>query len=375
MDPAFEVTETRIPKKSRAQREAPGAEHFEADDTRPNAATQTGAAASGEVMTGTQSAPVSMSLRREETALSSANETPPGGFPRSIHGYNVAAVDDYVRTITGRLDALLSQIQSEISRADQSKRLLEQMTAELETMRRRASDAEKREVAALEAKKHAEEEALRLSQELKEVTEKSRLELEIGLAGRQDRDRAFEEQERYAPSTGVGADKAASAHAAEIERQVQPLRRDIEAIVTELAALRALGAGANRAESSASDGPAAAEALRVRLESELEAQRAFAHTEIERVIGEVRHAAEESTHRAASAVEEQAERVRTLVDACEALMGRLREAAEAQNSPAPSHARTLIRTATHPPARMEEADNRCVRDSREWRAGDWRTAS
>src|SRR2546425_316392 len=56
---------------------------------------------------------------REEIVMS-ANDTPPGGFPKSIHGYNVGAVDDYVRKINSRLESLLSQVQSESVRADQS---------------------------------------------------------------------------------------------------------------------------------------------------------------------------------------------------------------------------------------------------------------
>ncbi len=232
---------------------------------------------------------------REEVTMPSTNDTPPGGFSKSIHGYNVGAVDDYVRKINSRLESLLSRVEVESSRADQSKRLLEQMTSELETMRRVASDAELRETSALEAQKHAEDEVARLVHELREARERS--------------------------SAGRPGHAATSTEDADAER-------------------------------------------------------AFARSQIELVVSEVRRDAEEAGERAAAMYRDHEERVRALGAECEALVLRIKEAVEAQLTQLPSlSVRSGSTAGVRPMGRSDEDDDKRVRDNREWRSGDWRNAS
>jgi cell division septum initiation protein DivIVA len=330
MDPAFEVTETRIPA---------------ATHDRPSV---------------------------ERSALTGSIESPPGGFPKSIHGYNVGAVDDYLRKLNSRLESLLSQVQSESSRADQSKRLLEQMTAELDTMRRRASDAEKREITAIEGQRLAQEEVAKLSQELKEVRENTRMELERALADvRQERDSLIAEERQDAEALIAEARKAAAAQIEDIRLCVERLQAEVARLTAELEARPAQAGASGHTDSDGSGLPNAA-GDRAHLEVELEAQRIYAREQIELVLSEARTSVEKATEHSVAAFQEQEKRVRALGDECEALVARMKEAIDTQLLPAASVRPT---PAVRAPVRNDESEEKRVRESRDWRSGDWRSAS
>ncbi|HLJ57947.1 MAG TPA: hypothetical protein VKT77_23110 [Chthonomonadaceae bacterium] len=315
--------------------------------------------------------PQPLEITREENAMTNPNE-PPGGFQKSIHGYNVGQVDDYIRKLNSRLEAVLSQVHAETVRADQSKRLLEQMTAEMETIRRRAADAEKREVAALEGQKRAEEEAGRLVDELKHAREKVRAELEAALAdARFERDAVIEEERQDAEAIVAEARRAAQAQVAESQRLVESMQNDVTRMMSEVETMRAL---------TTDDGAAydemirSAEAQRAKISSDIDAQRAYARSQIEAVVNEARLQAEEAAGRAAAIYREHEEHVRRLGAECEALVHSVREAAEAQIA---QIAATTVRTPVGAGARLrnDETDDKRNRENREWRTGDWRNVT
>lgn len=121
-------------------------------------------------------------LSMTEDEMAAANEQLPGSFPKTFGGYNVASVDDYVRKINARIETLLMQIQVETTRADQTKRVMDQMATELDAVRRKMADADKRETAALEARKRVEEQYSILEQQLQKEREQARMQLEKALA-------------------------------------------------------------------------------------------------------------------------------------------------------------------------------------------------
>lgn len=384
MDPAFEVTETRLtappPGRQRAVEDADLL--FETRDLArqqsPDIELSTVQSAKVGTDTGwTQSEPI-----REEIVMTSANDTPPGGFPKSIHGYNVGAVDDYVRKINSRLESLLSQVQSESVRADQSKRLLEQMTSELETMRRRASDAEKREIAALEGQKRSEEESARLVQDLKEAREKVRGALDGALTdARLEHDALIMEERKEAESMVAEARRSAAAQVADANRMLESLQSQAAAMSAELQALRGLTGdnGVGYAEMVQS-----AEEQRQRLHADIEAERSYARTQIDQVVDEARRNAEEAGSRVAAVYREHEEHVRALGAECEALVHRIKDAIEMSLAQLPTlSVRQAALGTTGVGARLhsetvrrnDEPDKERVRDTREWRTGDWRNAS
>jgi DNA anti-recombination protein RmuC len=309
----------------------------------------------------------------KETPMSSTNESPPGGFPKTIHGYNVGAVDDYFRKINTRVESLLLQVQSECSRADQSKRLLEQMTAELETMRRRASDAEKREITALDGQKQAQEEIAKLSQELKEAREKSRVELDAALAdARQERDTLLAEERQDAEALVEEARKSAAAKVEETQRVVEMLQAEVARLTAEAGSPRADGAGHSASESSGIPGTSE---LTAQASANLEALSADARRQIDLVVRDIRKYAEQASERSIAVFQEQEKRVRALGDECEALAARLKEAVETQIVQLPAvSSRPPVGAGRSQQSNEEPAEKR-VRDKNDWRRGDWRNAS
>jgi colicin import membrane protein len=360
----FEVTEERLPAAgAQAQDSAAPCEPFGAIAS-PDAPLAVAAGAADAAPAPPDAAPDAAVPPRgtvtKETAMSALADMPPGGFPRSIRGYNVAAVDEAFRRMSGRLEAMETQVQAEVGRADQSKRLLEQMTAELEAMRRRASDAEKRESAALEGKKRSEDEVARLVMELKEARER----------GKSERESAVAEARKQAEAQAADAQRDAAAQLAETQRQLEPLRQEAARLSAEVEALRARPAGGRAAKGANAEG---LEAQRALFEAELESQRERARDRIDHVIGDVeRHAAEAGT-RVAAAYKDQEERVRAIGAECETLVLRLRDAVEAQLTQLPSVSpRHAVNAAARPALRADEGDDK---RGREWRRGSWRNAS
>jgi colicin import membrane protein len=296
---------------------------------------------------------------------------PPGGFPRAIRGYSAAAVDETVGKLSSRLESLVSQLQQESSRADESKRLLEQMTAELDIARRRATDAEKREAAAAEASKRAEEEASRLAQELKEARERSRSELEGALAdARQQRDALLEEERREAEARAEEAHRAAAAQVAEAHRQLEAQRQETAAFAVELEALRSRTGGVERPGAGRAKGGRMVEA---QASAEIEQQRAHVREEVERLIADARREVEVVGASAAAAFAEQEARIRAMSQECEALVRRIREAVESPVTLLPAHpARPAVGAAPRSVTRGDEPDEKRMRSGREWRTGNWR---
>ena len=375
MDNPFEVAETHMPATPVLREDAlVGLELIEADELVAEKAANQAAEVSVPIVrmvsVGSESGAPEGDAARKEKGMPGPHETPPGGFPKSIHGYNVGAVDDYVRKINSRLESLLSQVQSESSRADHGKRVLEAVTAELETMRRRAADAENREIAALEAQKRSEEEAHRLVQELKEAREKVRGELDIVLAdAREERDILLEEERQDAEAVVAEARRMA----AEAQSLLEPLQQDAARMAAEIAALRAVTSGPDSHGSDNAELLRSAEEQQARLEAEIEAQRAYARTEIDEVVNEARRNAAEAGARAAAVYREHEEHVRALGSECEALVLRIKEAVEAQLTQLPSFASRL---AAGGRSRLnDEPEEKRVRDNSEWRTGDWRNAS
>jgi len=341
MDPAFEVIETRIPTAKLERSEPVLAEK-----------------------------PV-----KEGTAMSSTSETPPGGFPKSIHGYNVGVVDDYLRKINSRVEDLLSQVQTESSRADQSKRLLEQMTSELETVRRRASEAERREITALEGQKQAQDELVKLSQELKESREKARIELESALAdARQERDTLIAEERQDAEALVAEARKSAAAQAEEANRVIESLRAEIARLKEGHESSSAGAPASAHAESDHSRTPLAASA-EARLEAEMEAHRAYARSQIDLMVSEARSGAEQASEQSIAIFREQEKRVRALGDECEALVMRIKESIEAQLGQLPAPSARPNAASGHASLRNELPEDKRIREKSDWRSGNWRNAS
>jgi hypothetical protein len=311
-----------------------------------------------------------------EREMRRLNASPPGGFPKSIHGYKVAAVDDYMRKINGRLENLLSLIQEETSRADQSNRLLEQTTAELDTVRRRASDSERREAAALDGQQRSEESAARLALELHEAYAISRAEIERALIdARSERDTVLEEQRREAEDRTAELRRMAALQVSEAQLQLQSLREEAAQMSAELEALRTQAVtrlwGANLTEPMP-----AVEERDASLEADVDTCRAYVRAQLDMVIEEARGAANETGVRVALLYREHEERMREIGEECEVLMMRLREAAGDQLGRAAS---LPLRSASAPAAnvalRAGEPDEKRLRDNREWRNGDWRAAS
>ncbi len=307
--------------------------------------------------------------------MTSAVEIPPGGFPKAIHGYNVGAVDDYFRKMNSRLESLDSQVQSESSRADQGKRLLEQMTSELETMRRRASDAEKREVAALEGQKQAQQELAKLSQELKESNDKARIELENALADlRQERDILLAEERQDAEAVIAEARKSAAAEVEEAQRELDALKAEIARLKSELEAAGNSSPAGSHAEGGSGHQLDSSDA-RARIDAELAAQRQYARSQIEIIVNEARSEAQRASEQALAALQEQEKRVRALGDDCEAIIAKLKETIESLTTQPPAASNRRKVTPVAAPARNEEPEENRLRDKHDWRRGDWRNAS
>ncbi len=374
MDPAFEVTETRLAMSSGRSKPAEEAElfeiHFAAAQPQPQVPEVDFIPARAE-MAVTEAGVFYSDTIREEIAMASANETPPGGFPKSIHGYNVRAVDDYVRKINSRLEVLLSQVQSESVRADQSKRLLEQMTSELETIRRRASEAAKREMAAIEGQKRSEEEAARLVQDLKGAREKVRGEPEAALVdARQERNALRDEERQDAEAMVAEARRSAEAQVAEANQRAEVLRQQAVAMSAEIESLRAqIGGGAY------SDMVSTSEAHSAGIGIDRESQQSYARSQIDLVVNEARRSAEDASARIAAVYRDHEDQVRALSAECEALVQRIRDAVEMQLSQLPALPVRSTVGVGRQILRNEEPEEKRTRDNREWRTGDWRNAS
>ena len=305
---------------------------------------------------------------KKELEMANGFETPPGGFPRAISGYAVGPVDDYVRKMNARLETLLQQMDQENNRQDDSQRMVDETSTELELARTRLQEYELRESERSHSLDEFEAERKELERELNEERARTKSDYDKMLAeARQEAEKMLQEERQDTEILIANAQRNAASLVAEARRHTEEANTQAETFQLEAERLRAeindirSNAGEIPLTTHASD--ASPSEYRSKVEDELAAQRAYMNSEMDKMLAEARKKAEENTVKSSAFYKDQEARIESLSRECESLVSRIRNMADTQTVGAPVGA----------PA--SASDEKRTHEGRDWRNGEWRVGS
>lgn len=296
---------------------------------------------------------------KKELEMANGFETPPGGFPRAISGYAVGPVDDYVRKMNTRLETLLQQMDQENNRQDDSQRIVEETSTELELARKQLQEYEVRESERSHSLTGFEAERNEMERELNEERARTKSGYDKMLTeARQEADKMLSEERQDTEILITNAQRNAASLVAEARRHTEESNSRAESFQLEAERLRAEIA---EVRSSAGEAPVADRSSKVG--DEMAAQRAYMVSEMEKMLTDARSRTEENTLKSSEFYKVQEARIESLSRECESLVGRIRNLADPQTAVAPVAA----------PA--SGSDERRTHEGRDWRNGEWRVGN